>query len=107
MRVVPADFVEVSVLVEMTHRVAAQKRKGLGVCQLIPEHFKTDCGLLLTRLPEKVDHLTINADRAIRSPAARLSNDFTHAVRELPGDGLAVGHERGQGVLRVEQYQVV
>src|SRR5437667_7295441 len=107
MRVVPADFVEVSVLVEMTHRVPTQERKGLGVCQLIPEHFKTDGGLLLTALPEKVHHLTIYADRAIGPPAARPSNDFTHAVCELLGDRLAIRHERGQGVLGVEQYQIV
>jgi hypothetical protein len=59
MRVVATDFLEVRVLVEVTYRVATEKRKRLGICQLIPERFKADRRLLLIVLPENVHHLAI------------------------------------------------
>ena len=79
---------EIRVLVELTHRVAAEKRKRLRIGQLIPEHFQTDRRLLLTVLPENVHHLAVYSDGAIRSPAARPLDDFTHAVVNASASGL-------------------
>src|SRR5882762_4521002 len=88
MRVLAADLLEIRVLVKVTHRVAAEKRKRLRICQLIPERFKTDRRLLLTVLPEHVHHLAIDADGAIRSLAARRLDDVAHAFPECLGLGL-------------------
>src|SRR5437867_1080537 len=101
MCVLAADVVEMSVLVEVAHRVAAQERKRLRACQLIPQHFETDCCFSLLGSPENVHHLAVYSNAAIRSPAARPLYDFTHAVREPVDIRLAVRHESGQCALRV------
>ena len=84
MRVKAANVREVGILVELAHRVAAQERKGVGVGQLIPEHFKTDGGVVLTRLPQNVDHLAVYTNRAIRSTATRLRDYVAHGSQGNP-----------------------
>src|SRR5205814_9182361 len=102
MRVVAANSVEVSRLVEVAHRVATEQRKSLRIRQLIPEHFKMDGRFLLTVFPQNVDHLTVDPGDAIRLSPARPVYDLTHAVPEPRGIGPAVCHEQGEMLLRIE-----
>src|SRR5437773_67809 len=75
--------------------------------QLIPEHFKAECRVLLTLLPENVHHLAVYPDRAVHSAPARAGDGFAHDGLERLGVERAVRHERGERVLAVEQYEVV
>ena len=87
-RVMVANVREVSILVEVAHRVAAHKRKSMRVGQLIPQHFKADCRVLLTCLPQDVHHLTINSDRAIRRPRRALVITSHMLSLNFPASGL-------------------
>lgn len=106
-RVMAANVREVGILVEVAHRVATHKRKSMRVGQLIPEHFKAKCRVPLTCLPQDVHHLTVDSDRAIGSTSTRSRDYVAHGLVELPSVGFAVRHERGEGVLGIEQNQII
>ena len=94
------------VLVERPHRVAAQERKELRVCELVPQDLQTDRQLAVPILPEEIDHLAVDSDRAARPSAARSLDDGGHHVRECVRIEPAVRDDRREGVPRVEQDEV-
>ncbi|PYR34535.1 MAG: hypothetical protein DMF93_23315 [Acidobacteria bacterium] len=106
MTVLPADLVEVDVLVEVAHRVPAQEREGFGRRQQVPQHLETNRRILLSLFPEHVDHLAVDSQRAIRASAARLVQDLAHRRLESRRVWRSVGHERRQHIVRVEQQEM-
>src|SRR5688572_32057232 len=62
-------------LVEVAHAVAAQQRKRILPCQVVPQHFETNRGLLVAGPPEHVHHLAIGANHAVGASPAHLIDD--------------------------------
>src|SRR5687767_15962770 len=82
-RVMGADLAEGGVLVEVADGIATEKREGLRLCQLIPEHFEADCGIAFSFLPEHVDHLPENANRTIGPATTDFLDDLAHLILEF------------------------
>jgi hypothetical protein len=105
MRVLAADVVDVGILVETAHRVAAQQRKGARARQLIPEHLELDSRVLLPVAPQDVDHLAEDPHLAVGSIPTDVFDGGAHRVVKSGGVRLAVGHEDRQRVPRVEKEE--
>ena len=100
------DLLVGRVLVEVAHRIPAEQRKSVALCQLIPQRLEADRSDRMPRLPEHVYHLAVRADHAVLAAAACPFDQRRDGISESCGIGHAVDHKLREGRLSIDHDEI-
>ena len=100
------DFLVGRVLIEVAHRIPAEKRKSVALGELIPQGLQANRSDRMPRLPQHVYHLAVRADHAVLAAAAGPFDQRRDRISESRGVGHPVDHKLGEGCFSIDHDEI-